>query len=370
VPHDQSQALPAYIVNHADDSYVLFDGTFASLVELLAPACPNVRGWIALADDAHMPAMSIPTLSYETLLAPHDGACDWPLLDERAASFLCYTSGTTGNPKGALYSHRSTVLHALGASLPGALGLSARDAVLPVVPMFHVNAWGIPHAAPLTGAKLVFPGKVEQRKLPEKQGHVIYGVDMKIVGEDGRELPWDGVSFGDLHVRGPWVIDRYFRSDASPLIDGWFPTGDVATIDYDGFMQITDRSKDLIKSGSEWISSIHLENIAIAHPAISEAACIACAHPKWRERPLLVFVKRPNLDITREELLAFYEGKVAKWWIPDDVAFIDELPHTATGKLHKLKLREQFRDHVLPSAPGVENCPLADTGAQNHPFRP
>ena len=446
----------AYIVNHADDRYVLFDITFASLVDMLAPQCPNVRGWIAMTDEAHMPRMSTAALRYEALLAGKDGNFDWPLIDERSASNLCYTSGTTGNPKGALYSHRSTVLHAFGASLPDAMGLSARDSVLPVVPMFHVNAWGIPHAAPLTGAKLVFPGKDldgkslyelmeaervtysagvptvwlgllnyvreagvrfsslertviggsacppamlrmfrddygveaihgwgmteisplgtlsrlnweqtqrspdDQRRLLEKQGHVIYGVDMKIVGDGGRELRWDGVAFGDLHVRGPWVIDRYFRDDASPLVDGWFPTGDVATIDRDGFMRITDRSKDLIKSGSEWISSIDIENVAAAHPAVAEAACIACAHPMWTERPLLVVVKRPDTDVTQDELLEFYEGKVAKWWIPDDVVFVDELPHTATGKLHKLKLREQFRDHILPPARKVENCPLAD----------
>ncbi|MEM5371118.1 3-(methylthio)propionyl-CoA ligase [Paraburkholderia azotifigens] len=444
----------AYIVNHADDRYVLFDITFAPLVDVLAAQCPNVRGWIAMTDEAHMPRMSTAVSSYEALLAQHDGAFEWPVIDERCASNLCYTSGTTGHPKGALYSHRSTVLHAFGASLPDAMGLSARDAVLPVVPMFHVNAWGIPHAAPLTGAKLVFPGKDldgkslyelmeaervtysagvptvwlgllnhvreagvkfsslqrtviggsacppamirmfretygvevihawgmtemsplgtlskltweqsqrspdEQRKLREKQGHVLYGVDMKIVGDDGRELPWDGVAFGDLHVRGPWVIDRYFRGDASPLVDGWFPTGDVATIDKDGFLNITDRSKDVIKSGGEWISSIDVENIAVAHPAVAEAACIACAHPKWTERPLLVVVRRPDADVTREELLAFYEGKLAKWWIPDDVVFVDELPHTATGKLQKLKLREQFRTHVLPSALGIEDCPF------------
>jgi fatty-acyl-CoA synthase len=189
----------------------------------------------------------------------------------------------------------------------------------------------------------------EQRKIREKQGHVIFGVDMKIVGPHGQELPWDGESFGELHVRGPWVIDKYFKNDASPLVDGWFPTGDVATIDADGFMRITDRSKDVIKSGGEWISSIDLENIAIAHPAVAEAACIACAHPKWDERPLLVVVRRPGAELTRDELLKFYEDKVAKWWIPDDVAFVDELPHTATGKLQKLKLREMFRDHVLPT---------------------
>ena len=448
----------AWIINDAQDSYVMFDTTFAPLVDCLAPRCPNVRGWIALADEAHLPHLPMPTstalISYETLLEPHDGAFDWPPIDERQASYLCYTSGTTGNPKGALYSHRSTVLHAYGASLPDAMCLSARDSVLPVVPMFHVNAWGIPHAAPLTGAKLVFPGKDldgkslfelmeaegvtysagvptvwlgllnymkeagvrfstlqrtviggsacppamlrtfeddygvevihawgmtemsplgtlakltweqsqrppdEQRKLREKQGHVMYGVDMKIVGDDGRDLPWDGVAFGDLHVRGPWVIKRYFQKDDSPLVDGWFPTGDVATIDPDGFLHITDRSKDVIKSGGEWISSIDLENVAIAHPAVAEAACIACAHPKWTERPLLVIVKRPGADVTREELLAFYEGKVAKWWIPDDVVFVDELPHTATGKLQKLKLREMFREHVLPSALDIADCPF------------
>ncbi|MGF6534831.1 acyl-CoA synthetase (AMP-forming)/AMP-acid ligase II [Paraburkholderia sp. GAS206C] len=436
----------AYIVNHADDSYVLFDISFADLIDTLAPQCPKVRGWIALTDDAHLPDMQTSVLSYETLLAAQDGVYEWPLIDERAASYLCYTSGTTGNPKGALYSHRTTVLHAYGASLPDAMSLSARDSVLPVVPMFHVNAWGIPHAAPLTGAKLVFPGKDldgkslyelmeaervtysagvptvwlglltymkqagvrfsslnrtviggsacppamlrtfqdeygvevihawgmtemsplgtlakltweqsqrspdEQRELLEKQGHVIYGVDMKIVDPDGNELPWDGVAFGNLHVRGHWVIDRYFRNDDSPLVDGWFPTGDVATIDPDSFLHITDRSKDVIKSGGEWISSIDVENVAIAHPAVAEAACIACAHPKWTERPLLVVVKRKGVEVTRDELIAFYQGKVAKWWIPDDVVFVGELPHTATGKLQKLKLREIFRDHVLPSA--------------------
>jgi fatty-acyl-CoA synthase len=445
----------AYIINHADDAYVLFDTTFAALVDTLAPQCPHVRGWIALCDEAHCPPMQTPVLCYETLMDGQDGCFDWPALDERQASYLCYTSGTTGNPKGALYSHRSTVLHAFGAALPDAMNLSARDSVLPVVPMFHVNAWGLPHAVPLSGAKLVLPGKdldgkslydlmegervtcsagvptvwlgllnylretgakfsslertviggsacppamlrileddygvqvihawgmtemsplgtlskltweqsqrpiAEQRKLLEKQGHVIYGVDMKIVGEDGRELPWDGVAFGDLHVRGPWVIDRYFRKDDAPLIDGWFPTGDVATIDPDSFLHITDRSKDVIKSGGEWISSIDVENVAVAHPAVAEAACIACAHPRWTERPLLVVVKRAGHDLTRDELLAFYEGKVAKWWIPDDVVFVDELPHTATGKLQKLKLRDLFRDHVLPSAlEDSRNCPL------------
>ncbi|WP_280530544.1 3-(methylthio)propionyl-CoA ligase [Paraburkholderia sacchari] len=439
----------AWIVNHADDRYVLFDVTFAALVDTLAPQCPQVRGWIALCDETHLPAMQTPVLSYETLLAAQDGRFEWPLLDERSASNLCYSSGTTGNPKGALYTHRSAVLHAYGASMPDAMGFSARDAMLPVVPMFHVNAWGVPHAAPLAGTKLVLPGKdldgkslyelmeaegvtcsagvptvwlgllaymreagvkfstlnrtviggsacppamlrsfeddygvqvihawgmtemsplgtlsklnweqsqrppEARRALLEKQGRVIFGVDMKIVGDDGRELPWDGVAFGDLYVRGPWVIDRYFKQgNGTPLVDGWFPTGDVATIDPDGFLQITDRSKDVIKSGGEWISSIELENIAVAHPAIAEAACIACAHPRWTERPLIVAVKKPGAEVTREQLLAFFDGKVVKWWLPDDVVFVDELPHTATGKLQKLKLRERFRDHVLPGALG------------------
>ncbi|TAM01146.1 MAG: fatty-acid--CoA ligase [Paraburkholderia sp.] len=449
----------AYIINHAQDQYVLFDITFAPLIDKLAPQCPDVRGWIALTDEVHLPGMRTPVLSYETLIEAEDGEYEWPLLDERSASNLCYTSGTTGNPKGALYAHRSSVLHAYGASLPDAMALSSRDAILPVVPMFHVNAWGVPYAAALNGAKLVLPGKdldgkslyelmeaervtcsagvptvwlgllgymreagvrfstlkrtviggsacppamlrafedeygVEvihawgmtemsplgtlaklnweqsqrpleaQRALLEKQGRVIFGVDMKIVGSQGEELPWDGVAFGDLHVRGPWVIDRYFRQEnGSPIVNGWFPTGDVATIDPDGFMQITDRSKDVIKSGGEWISSIDLENIAVAHPAVAEAACIACAHPRWTERPLIVAVLKPGATVTREALLAFYEGKVAKWWLPDDVVFVKELPHTATGKLQKLKLREQFRDHVLPTALATENCPLGELG--------
>ena len=439
----------AFIVNHADDEYIVFDMTFSALVDIIAPECPNVKGWIALGDETcistHLANMATPVLSYETLLAKYDGDYTWPVLDERSASFLCYTSGTTGNPKGALYTHRSTVLHAFGAALPDAMGCSARDAILPVVPMFHVNAWGIPHAAPLVGAKLVLPGNCldgkalyelmeaegvtysagvptvwlallnymkqagvrfttlkrtviggsacppamlrtfeddygvevihawgmtemsplgtlakltwkqqqrspeERRHLREKQGHVIFGVDMKVVGDDGSELPWDGKSFGDLHVRGPWVIDRYFRKDDSPLIDGWFPTGDVATIDADGFMHITDRSKDVIKSGGEWISSIDLENVMMSHPQVAEAACIACSHPKWTERPLAVVVLRPEATVTREELLAFYDGKVAKWWKPDDIVFTYELPHTATGKLQKLRLRELYRDYVLPT---------------------
>jgi 3-(methylthio)propionyl---CoA ligase len=234
-----------------------------------------------------------------------------------------------------------------------------------------IHAWGMTEMSPLgTLATLSWEQEQrspdDQRKLREKQGHVIFGVDMKIVGPDGNELPWDGVAFGDLHVRGPWVINRYFRKDDSPLVDGWFPTGDVATIDKDGFLNITDRSKDVIKSGGEWISSIEVENVAIAHPAVAEAACIACAHPRWTERPLLVVVKRKDAQVTREELLAFYQGKVAKWWIPDDVVFVDELPHTATGKLQKLKLREMFRDHVLPTALASAACISAALDTNGH----
>lgn len=386
-------------------------------------------------------------LCYEELLAAESGEYEWPVLDERTASGLCYTSGTTGHPKGVLYSHRSTVLHALGSSLPDVFAASAREVILPVVPMFHVNSWGIPYLAPLNGAKLVFPGAAldgkslyelfENEKVtvtagvptvwlgllgfmkqnglrfstlrraivggsaappamirefgesfgvdcqhawgmtemsplgtfgtlkekhaaltPEqrfevrcKQGRAIFGVAMKIVDGAGRELPRDGRAFGDLLVRGPWVTSGYFKGEGGdPLRDGWFPTGDVATIDADGYMQITDRSKDVIKSGGEWISSIDLENIAVEHPAVAEAAVIAAHHPKWDERPLLVAVIKPGASVTREALLAFYDGKVAKWWIPDDVVFVEQLPHTATGKLLKTKLRQELKDHKLPAA--------------------
>ncbi|MSQ21488.1 MAG: long-chain-fatty-acid--CoA ligase [Betaproteobacteria bacterium] len=435
-----------YIVGHAEDRVIAFDINLAPLVEKLASQCPAVKCWIAMTDRAHMPAINVPgLLCYEELIAAESGAFEWPSFDEYAATCLCYTSGTTGNPKGVLYSHRSTVLHAYAASLPDVFACSAREVILPVVPMFHVNCWGIPYIAPLNGAKLVFPGaaldgkslyelfeteqvtltagvptvwlsllaymkrhglkfstvrravvggsaappamikefrelygvecqhawgmtemsplgtfnvlKAKHRALSResqfavqvKQGRVIYGVDMKIVDADGKALAHDGVGFGDLMVRGPWVTSGYFKGEGGdPLVDGWFPTGDVATIDADGFMQITDRSKDVIKSGGEWISSIDLENIAMAHPAIAEAAAIGIAHPKWDERPLIVAIKRPGAMVTREDLLKFFEGKIAKWWMPDDVAFVAELPHTATGKLSKLTLRQSFKDYKLP----------------------
>ena len=438
----------AWIVNDAADYALFFDLTFVPLVEKLQPALKSVKKYVLMTDRAHMPAStSIPELlCYEDLVAAQDDRFEWPQFDENTACGLCYTSGTTGNPKGALFSHRSTVLHAYGSALPDVMGLSARDCVMPVVPMFHANGWGTAYSSALVGAKLVFPGAAldgkslfelceqekvtysagvptvwlgllqymrqsgakfttlertcvggaacppammkafreelgvelyhawgmtemsplgcygrlknkhrdlppeEQQKVREKQGRVVYGVDWKIVDGEGKELPWDGQAFGDLHVRGPWVIRQYYKLDKSPLVDGWFPTGDVATIDPDGYMQITDRSKDVIKSGGEWIGSIDLENVAMAHPAVLEAAVISCKHPKWDERPLLVVVKKPGQEVDRETLLKYYEGKVAKWWIPDDVVFVNELPHTATGKLLKTKLREQFKDHRLASA--------------------
>ena len=436
-----------FIVNHAEDRYVCFDLTFTPLVEKLAPLCKAVKGWVAMTDRAHMPQAAIPNLlCYEELIAAESGEYRWPGFDENTAAGLCYTSGTTGNPKGVLYAHRSTILHAYAASLPDVFNCSARTVILPVVPMFHVNAWSVPYLAPLNGAKLVFPGAgldgkslyelfeaekvtttagvptvwlgllafMKQNKLkfstlktavvggsaappamitsfredfgvlcqhawgmtemsplgtlctlkgkhealpPEKrfeleckQGRAIFGVAMKIVDGEGKDLPRDGKAFGDLMVRGPWVLREYFKEGGNPLRDGWFPTGDVATIDADGFMQITDRSKDVIKSGGEWSSSIDLENIAVAHPAVAEAAVIGVHHPKWDERPLVVAVKKQGASVTREELLKFYEGKVAKWWIPDDVAFVEQLPHTATGKLLKTKLRQDLKDYKLPQA--------------------
>jgi len=438
-----------YIAGHAEDKFLFFDLTFLPLMEKLAPQLTTVKGFVLMSDRAHMPKQTaIPKLlCYEELVAAQDDRFEWPSFDERTAACLCYTSGTTGNPKGALYSHRSTMLHAYAAALPDALSLSARDVVLPVVPMFHVNAWGLPYSCALTGTKLVMPGPhldgkslhelfeaegvtmsagvptvwlgllnyMKQSKLKfstlkgvviggsacppamlrafqedygvnvlhawgmtemsplgtvctfkekhlkmdqearyavqAKQGRVIFGVDMRIVGEDGTSLPMDGKAFGDLQVRGPWVISGYYKDEGGdPLVDGWFPTGDVATLDPDGYMQITDRSKDVIKSGGEWISSIDLENIAVAHPAVAEAAVIGVKHPKWDERPVVVAVKKAGQEVSREELLKFYEGKIAKWWMPDDVVFVNELPHTATGKLSKLTLRQQMKDYKLPAA--------------------
>jgi acyl-CoA synthetase (AMP-forming)/AMP-acid ligase II len=428
---------------------LFFDLTFLPLIEAIAPRVKTIKAFVAMTDRSRMPASTaIPNLlCYEDLLSAQADSFDWPLFDENTASSLCYTSGTTGNPKGALYSHRSTMLHTYAAALPDAMNVSARDVILPVVPMFHVNAWGLPYAACMTGAKLVFPGpfldgknlhelfetegvtmsagvptvwqgllayveannlkfstmrrtviggsacppammatfqdrydvavlhawgmteisplgtvctlKPSQQRLPAaerlaiqaKQGRAVYGVDMKIVDDEGKRLPHDGKAAGELLVRGPWIISQYFRGEGGDvLVDGWFPTGDVATIDADGFMQITDRSKDVIKSGGEWIGSIDLENIAMAHPSVAMAACIAAPHPKWDERPLLVVVKKPGSELSRNDLISFYEGRVAKWWTPDDVVFVDAIPLGATGKMQKNKLRDQFRGHRLPGA--------------------
>ncbi|MBE0590347.1 MAG: fatty-acid--CoA ligase [Hydrogenophaga sp.] len=436
-----------WIADHAEDQVLCFDLSFLPLVEAVASRLATVKHFVLMTDRGHMPAASkIPgLLCYEDLIdSQADDHFDWPEFDEQTASSLCYTSGTTGHPKGVLYSHRSTVLHTMASALPDALNISARDVVLPVVPMFHVNAWGLPYSACLVGAKLVFPGPgldgkslhelfesegvtvsagvptvwqgllahvtsnglkfstmrrtiiggsacppammsafedtfgvqvihawgmtelspigtvgilkgpqlnlpIEQcRTIQAKQGRSVFGIDMKIVGEDGQELPWDGQASGELLVRGHWVVDRYIRGEQSPLIDGWFPTGDVATIDADGFMNITDRAKDVIKSGGEWIGSIDIENIAMSHPAVLMAACIAARHPKWDERPLLVVVKKPGAELTRDALLGFFEGKIAKWWTPDDVVFVDAIPLGATGKMLKHRLREQFQDHLLP----------------------
>ena len=436
----------AWIANHAEDQVLCFDMSFMPIVQAIHAKCTTVKHWIALCDSDKLPTdTGIPNLkSYESWIAQEPTTYSWPELDENLASSMCYTSGTTGNPKAALYSHRSTILHAFAAALPDVMAISARDSILPVVPMFHVNAWGIPYSAAMTGAKLVFPGpaldgksvyelieaegvtfaagvptvwqmllghmkpqglkfsnltrtviggsacppamidtfrndyKVDvlhawgmtemsplgtlctlknkhlslpadaQMKIRMKQGRAIFGIDMKIVDDAGNELPHDGKAYGDLLVKGPWVLREYFKQEKSPLVDGWFPTGDVATIDEDGFMQITDRSKDVIKSGGEWISSIDIENIAMAHPAVAIAACIGVKHPKWDERPIICVVKKPDAQVTRDELIGFFEGKTAKWQIPDDVVFVDAIPLGATGKMLKTKLREQLTDYRLP----------------------
>ncbi|HLT90922.1 MAG TPA: 3-(methylthio)propionyl-CoA ligase [Woeseiaceae bacterium] len=438
----------AFIINHAGDRWIFTDPMFVPMLEKIADKTPFVEGWVVLTDDAHMPETSLPNaISYEHLIADESDEYAWPELDEHEAVALCYTSGTTGDPKGVLYSQRAMVLHAYAAIAPDVLNLSNRDCVLPVVPLFHVNAWGIPYCAVMVGAKLVMPGpkmgdgetlcrliesegvttalgvptvwsallqyaakhgkrldglqrtiiggaavpesmirafedehgvevrqgwgmtemsplgtcntpKAGMERLPRdeivkikaKAGRGIYGVEMRIVDDAGKELPWDGVAFGSLQVRGPWICSGYFGLEHSPshTEDGWFDTGDVATIDPQGFLAITDRTKDVIKSGGEWISSIQLENLAVGHPAVQEAAVIAVADEKWGERPLLVVVKAEGKDVTREEMLAWFEGKVAKWWIPDDVVFVDAIPHTATGKIKKTELRRQFADYQLP----------------------
>ena len=438
-----------FIINHAEDRWLFVDAMFMPLIEKLAPALNGIEGYIVMTDEAHMPETSLDNVHcYETLVADASDAFDWPDLDENSAAALCYTSGTTGDPKGVLYSHRSTVLHAYASVAPDALDLRSRDNILPVVPLFHVNAWGIPYSAAMVGAKLVMPGPKmgdgetlyqlieaenvsialgvptvwlallqycetagkrldnldrtviggaavprsmveafrdrhdvvviqgwgmtemsplgtantikagleslspdEKLDLATKAGRALYGCELRIVDDEGRALPWDGKAFGALQVRGPWICSDYYKLDGAAgthTDDGWFNTGDVATIDPEGYMAITDRTKDVIKSGGEWISSIELENTAVGHPQVAEAAVIGVTHPKWSERPLLIVVKAEGADVGKDELLAWFDGKVASWWIPEDVAFVDELPHTATGKIKKIELRKQFADYAFP----------------------
>ena len=437
----------AWIMNHASDRAIFTDLTFMPLVEKLAPAVESLRKVIVLTDAAHMPETALPNVvSYEEWLTEADGDFEWADVGEEAACGMCYTSGTTGDPKGVLYSHRSNVLHAMMACMPDAMGIGARDVVLPVVPMFHANAWGLGQSGPMIGAKMVMPGGkmdgeslyelldtekvtftaavptvwlmllqyLEQtgNKLPylekvviggsacpramteafekvygvevihawgmtemsplgslctmkpeyaaltgddlfdikQKQGAAPFGVEMKITDDDDAELPWDGKTFGRLKVRGPAVAASYYGGDGADQFDaaGWFDTGDVAHIDENGYMQITDRSKDVIKSGGEWISSIDLENLAVGHPDVAEAAVIGLPHEKWGERPLLIVVAREGRTPSGSDILSFMEGKVASWWMPDDVTFVDEIPHTATGKIKKTTLREQFEGYKLP----------------------
>ena len=438
-----------YIINHAEDQHLFFDIAFAALVEQLAPRLHSVRCFVAMADRGSMPAISIPNLlCYEELIGVQGSEYDWPRIDENAASSLCYTSGTTGNPKGVLYSHRSTLLHAMLVCVSDGFGLSALDTLFMAAPMFHVNAWGMPYACAMTGASMILPGssldgasvyrsmrdekataalgvptvwlafqhyvaaeglqprqdlslkrvliggaaaplgvvetferdfgvrvvhgwgmtetsplatianplrkhqgssQEQQINLQAKQGRVPYGVAIKIVDDEGNSLPHDGNACGHLLVRGHWIAAGYYRGEGGSIVDAadWFDTGDIATIDGDGYMQITDRAKDLVKSGGEWISSISLENAAVGHPSVAEAAVIAIAHPKWQERPLMIVVKKPGCEITKQQLLSYLSDKVAKWWLPDDIVFVGEIPHTATGKIQKMKLRERFGNHVL-----------------------
>lgn len=436
----------AGIVSHAEDRLMFLDLTFVPMIEAIQEKLPSVARYVVLTDAAHMPQTRLRgAVAYEDWLTEADDDFTWRAFDENTAAGLCYTSGTTGGPKGVLYSHRSNVLHALACASPDYMGLSARDTVMPVVPLFHANSWSLAYSAPMTGAKLVMPGaKLDGPSLHEllegegvtmtaavptvwlgllqhleatkgelstlkrvviggsacpramtetferkygvtvahawgmtemsplgsfcsvkpvyeqlsgdalydlkvKQGHPPFTVEFRLTDDAGRDLPWDGKTFGRLKVRGPAVAGAYYRHDEKILDDqGFFDTGDVATIDPAGYMQVTDRSKDVIKSGGEWISSIDLENLAVGHPDVAEAAVIGVAHPKWDERPLLVIVPKPGRAPSKEEMLAFMTGKIAKWWLPDDVVLVEAIPHTATGKIQKTRLREMFKDYRLP----------------------
>jgi fatty-acyl-CoA synthase len=431
----------SYIINHAEDEAIFFDSTFAPLIKAIAPSCPKVKHWICLSDKTNAPEIeNIEIKNYEDLIAPHDHVFRWPDLDEKSGAALCYTSGTTGNPKGVLYSHRAIALSALSACLPNVLSMSSQDTVLPVVPMFHINAWCLPYASLISGSKLVLPGPkldgasiyeliesekvtisagvptiwmglvqhleknnlkfstmrrtgvggsampraliakfndvynvdvrhgwgmtettavatmsnlslseiewpAEQRHdLVAKQGKSVFGVELKIVDEDGNSLPRDGASQGELMVRGQWIVEKYHKADKTALVDGWFPTGDIATISPDGVMQIRDRTKDVIKSGGEWISSIDLENAVAAHPDVAMAAVIGVKHPKWDERPLLLIVPKPEKSLEKQEIIDFLAERVAKWWVPDEVIFVQSLPVGGTGKVQKSDLRLKYGD--------------------------